>query len=94
MSIIDGALKRLSGVVYSGRGQWREVDEPPTSSRATSMRRAASAPTRSRWRTASRSRLTSRNVRWLRLDLEPWRDTQAVRELDEQLAVVGASVRT
>jgi hypothetical protein len=25
----------------------------------------------------------------LRLDLEPWRDTQAVRELDEQLAAFG-----
>jgi hypothetical protein len=24
-----------------------------------------------------------------RLDLEPWRDMQAVRELDEQLAAVG-----
>lgn len=29
------------------------------------------------------------DVRRLRLDLEPWRDTQAVRELDEQLAAVG-----
>jgi len=28
------------------------------------------------------------DVRRLRLDLEPWRDTQAVRELDEQLATV------
>jgi hypothetical protein len=28
------------------------------------------------------------DVRRLRLDLEPWRDTQAVRELDEQLANV------
>jgi hypothetical protein len=28
-------------------------------------------------------------VRRLRLDLEPWRDTQAVRELDEQLVAVG-----
>jgi hypothetical protein len=30
-------------------------------------------------------------VRRLRLDLEPWRDTQAVRELDEQLAAVGSA---
>jgi hypothetical protein len=30
-------------------------------------------------------------VHRLRLDLEPWRDTQAVRELDEQLAAVGSS---
>jgi hypothetical protein len=29
------------------------------------------------------------DVRRLRLDLEPWRDTPAVRELDEQLAGVG-----
>jgi hypothetical protein len=29
------------------------------------------------------------DVRRLRLDLEPWRDTQAVRELYEQLASVG-----
>jgi hypothetical protein len=29
------------------------------------------------------------DVRRLRLDLEPWRDTQPVRELDEQLAAVG-----
>jgi hypothetical protein len=29
------------------------------------------------------------DVRRLRLDLEPWRDTQAVSELDEQLATVG-----
>ena len=28
-------------------------------------------------------------MRQLRLDLEPWRDTQAARELDEQLAAVG-----
>jgi hypothetical protein len=31
------------------------------------------------------------DVRRLRLDLEPWRDTQAVRELDEQLAAVGGN---
>jgi hypothetical protein len=31
------------------------------------------------------------DVRRLRLDLEPWRDTQAVRELDEQLAAVGGA---
>ena len=45
---------------------------------------------------AERRRVTMnlQDVRRLRLDLEPWRDTQAVRELDEQLAVVGASVRT
>jgi hypothetical protein len=30
-----------------------------------------------------------RDVRRLRLDLEPWRDTQAVRELDDQLARSG-----
>jgi hypothetical protein len=30
-------------------------------------------------------------VRRLRLDLEPWRDTQAVGELDEQLAIVARS---
>jgi hypothetical protein len=30
-------------------------------------------------------------VRRLRLDLEPWRDTQAVRELDDQLAAVGGT---
>jgi hypothetical protein len=29
------------------------------------------------------------DVRRLRLDLEPWRTTQAVKELDEQLALVG-----
>jgi hypothetical protein len=29
------------------------------------------------------------DVRRLRLDLEPWRNSQAVRELDEQLALVG-----
>jgi hypothetical protein len=29
------------------------------------------------------------DVRRLRLDLEPWRKTQAVKELDEQLALVG-----
>jgi hypothetical protein len=31
------------------------------------------------------------DLRWLRLDLEPWRDPQAVRELDEQLAAVGGA---
>jgi hypothetical protein len=31
------------------------------------------------------------DVRRLRLDLEPWRDTQAVRELDEQLAATGGA---
>jgi hypothetical protein len=37
---------------------------------------------------ADRQQVTTnlQDVRWLRLDLEPWRDTQAVRELDEQLA--------
>jgi tetratricopeptide (TPR) repeat protein len=30
------------------------------------------------------------DVRRLRLDVEPWRDTQPVRELDEQLATVGS----
>jgi hypothetical protein len=30
-------------------------------------------------------------VRRPRLDLEPWRDTQAVGELDEQLATVARS---
>jgi hypothetical protein len=29
------------------------------------------------------------DVRRLRLDLQPWHDAQAVRELDEQLAAVG-----
>jgi hypothetical protein len=29
------------------------------------------------------------DVRRLRLDLEPWRETQAVKELDEQLALTG-----
>jgi hypothetical protein len=29
------------------------------------------------------------DVRRLRLDLQPWHDTRAVRELDEQLAAVG-----
>jgi hypothetical protein len=28
-------------------------------------------------------------VRRLRLDLEPWRKTRAVKELDEQLALAG-----
>ena len=31
------------------------------------------------------------DVRRLRLDLEPWRDTPAVRELDEQLAAAGGA---
>jgi hypothetical protein len=31
------------------------------------------------------------DVRRLRLGLAPWRDTQAVRELDEQLAAVGGA---
>jgi hypothetical protein len=31
------------------------------------------------------------DVHWLRLDLEPWRDTEPVRELDEQLAAVGGA---
>jgi hypothetical protein len=30
-------------------------------------------------------------MRWLRLDLEPWRDTQAAREVDEELAAVGSA---
>ena len=29
------------------------------------------------------------DVRWLRLDMEPWRKTRAVKELDEQLALAG-----
>jgi hypothetical protein len=29
------------------------------------------------------------DVRRLRLNLEPWRKTQAVKELDEQLALAG-----
>jgi hypothetical protein len=29
------------------------------------------------------------DVRRLRLDLEPWRNTRAVRELDQQLALAG-----
>lgn len=29
------------------------------------------------------------HVRRLRLDLEPWRKTQAIKELDEQLALAG-----
>jgi hypothetical protein len=42
---------------------------------------------------ADRQQVTTnlQDVRRLRLDLEPWHDTQAVRELDEQLAVVGRS---
>jgi hypothetical protein len=31
------------------------------------------------------------DVRRLRLDLEPWPDTQAAREVDEQLAAVGSA---
>jgi hypothetical protein len=31
------------------------------------------------------------DARRLRLDREPWRDTQAVRELDEQLAATGGA---
>lgn len=40
---------------------------------------------------ADRQQVTTnlQDVRRLRLDLEPWRDTHAVRELDEQLAAVG-----
>jgi len=40
---------------------------------------------------ADRQQVTTnlQDVRRLRLDLEPWRDTQAVGELDEQLAAVG-----
>jgi tetratricopeptide (TPR) repeat protein len=40
---------------------------------------------------ADRQQVTTnlQDVRRLRLDLEPWRDTQPVRELDEQLAAVG-----
>jgi hypothetical protein len=40
---------------------------------------------------AHRQQVTTnlQDVRRLRLDLEPWHDTQAVRELDEQLAAVG-----
>jgi tetratricopeptide (TPR) repeat protein len=42
---------------------------------------------------ADRQQVTTnlQDVRRLRLDLEPWRDTQAVRELDEQLAAVGGA---
>ena len=40
---------------------------------------------------ADRQQVTTnlQDVRRLRLDLEPWRGTQAVRELDQQLAAVG-----
>jgi len=40
---------------------------------------------------ADRQQVTTnlQDVRRLRLDLEPWHDTQAVRELDERLALVG-----
>jgi hypothetical protein len=31
------------------------------------------------------------DVRKLRLDLEPWRNSQAVKDLDEQLRAVGAA---
>jgi tetratricopeptide (TPR) repeat protein len=34
-------------------------------------------------------RINTQDVRKLRLDLEPWRDTAAVRQLDEQLAAAG-----
>jgi hypothetical protein len=34
---------------------------------------------------------SSQDVRRLRLDLEPRRDTQAAREVDEQLAAVGSA---
>ncbi len=42
---------------------------------------------------ADRQQVTTnlQDVRRLRLDLEPWRDTEAVRELDEQLATVGGT---
>jgi hypothetical protein len=42
---------------------------------------------------ADRQQVTTnlQDVRRLRLDLEPWRDTQAVRELDDQLAAVGST---
>lgn len=42
---------------------------------------------------ADRQQVTTnlQDVRRLRLDLEPWRDTQAVRELDDQLAAVGGT---
>jgi Tetratricopeptide repeat len=42
---------------------------------------------------ADRQQVTTnlQDVRRLRLDLEPWRDTQAVREPDEQLAAVGGA---
>jgi hypothetical protein len=39
---------------------------------------------------ADRQQVTTnlQDVRRLRLDLEPWRDTHAVKELDEQLAAI------
>jgi hypothetical protein len=37
------------------------------------------------------AKLNLQDVRRLRLDLEPWRDTHSVRELDEQLAAVGGA---
>jgi hypothetical protein len=42
---------------------------------------------------ADRQQVTTnlQDVRRLRLDLEPWRGTQAVRELDEQLAAIGSA---
>ncbi len=42
---------------------------------------------------ADRQQVTTnlQDVCRLRLDLEPWRDTQAVRELDEQLAAIGGA---
>jgi hypothetical protein len=53
----------------------------------TSLGRLVAAPA-----LAERQQVTTnlQDVRRLRLDLEPWRDTQAVRELDEQLATVGS----
>jgi hypothetical protein len=43
---------------------------------------------------ADRQQVTTnlQDVRRLRLDLEPWRDAHAVRELDEQLAAVGRNL--
>jgi hypothetical protein len=55
------------------------------------MTRAASALTRSLWRTAGRSGRISRMCAGSGWTWEPWRVTQAVRELDEQLAAVGGA---
>jgi hypothetical protein len=40
---------------------------------------------------ADRQQVTTnlQDVRRLRVDVEPWRDMQAIRELDEQITAVG-----